>query len=97
MNAGQSLSCVNQLPPDINHALNCILENDRVFYRHSFIARMGALLLFRLLNRLLRDEDGATAIEYGLIAILISVVATSTIGMIGSWVSSTFSGFAADL
>jgi pilus assembly protein Flp/PilA len=58
---------------------------------------MGALLLFRLLNRLLRDEDGATAIEYGLIAILISVVATSTIGMIGSWVSSTFSGFAADL
>jgi Flp pilus assembly pilin Flp len=44
-----------------------------------------------------RNVSGATAIEYALIAILISMAAISTIGMIGSWVSSTFSGFAADL
>jgi Flp pilus assembly pilin Flp len=50
-----------------------------------------------LFSALWRSVSGATAIEYALIATLISVAATSTIGVIGSWVNSTFSGFAADL
>ena len=37
-----------------------------------------------------RDEDGATAIEYGLIAGLICVVIITTITMVGSNLESVF-------
>lgn len=46
---------------------------------------------------LLRHTSGATAIEYALIAILISVAAIVAMGSIGAWVNTTFSGFATDL
>jgi pilus assembly protein Flp/PilA len=38
----------------------------------------------------LRDEAGATAIEYGLIAALISVVIIATITAVGTQLSATF-------
>ena len=44
-----------------------------------------------------RDLSGATAIEYALIAILISTVAIGAMTTIGGWVSATFTGFASDL
>jgi pilus assembly protein Flp/PilA len=37
-----------------------------------------------LLQRFLKDETGATAIEYGLIASLIAVVIIAVLGSIGS-------------
>lgn len=42
------------------------------------------------INKLLRDEEGATAIEYGLIAALIAVAAITAMGNIGSNLSTTF-------
>jgi pilus assembly protein Flp/PilA len=53
---------------------------------------MRALLLALWRNRL-----GATAIEYALIAILVSVAAIAGMGAIGTWLNGTFSGFASDL
>ena len=50
-----------------------------------------------IFSRLRRDSGGSTAIEYGLIAILISVAATAAISTIGSWINSTFTGFVSDL
>ena len=50
-----------------------------------------------LFTALWRDCSGATAIEYGLIAILISVAAIASMGAIGTWLNSTFSSFAGDL
>ena len=41
--------------------------------------------------RLFKDENGATAIEYGLIAALISVAAIGVMGTVGTNLSSTFS------
>ncbi|MBB4197920.1 Flp family type IVb pilin [Rhodoblastus sphagnicola] len=38
----------------------------------------------KLLKSFLRDQSGATAIEYGLIAALISVVAIATLTTIGT-------------
>ena len=38
----------------------------------------------KILSRLLADESGATAIEYGLIAALIAVVITSAITTLGT-------------
>jgi pilus assembly protein Flp/PilA len=42
------------------------------------------------LKRLLRDESGVTAIEYGLIAALIAVVAIAAFSLVGTNLSSTF-------
>lgn len=44
----------------------------------------------KFINQLLRDEAGATAIEYGLIAALIAVAAITAMGNIGTQLSSTF-------
>ena len=50
-----------------------------------------------VLLRLLRDRNGATAIEYGLIAALISVVIIAAATTVGTKLSGTFSAVAAKL
>ena len=49
------------------------------------------------LGNLLRDESGATAIEYGLIAALISVVIIGAVTLVGSNLSGTFNTIASNL
>jgi pilus assembly protein Flp/PilA len=44
----------------------------------------------KFINKLLRDESGATAIEYGLIAALIAVAAITAMQSLGNNLSSTF-------
>lgn len=44
----------------------------------------------KLFARLLKDESGATAIEYGLIAALISVALISGASLLGSQLNATF-------
>ncbi|HEX2590672.1 MAG TPA: Flp family type IVb pilin [Rhizomicrobium sp.] len=46
------------------------------------------------MTRFLRDESGATAIEYGLIAALIAVVIISAVELVGSNLTTTFSTIA---
>jgi len=48
-------------------------------------------------QRLLRDDSGATAIEYGLIAALIAVAAVTVLGTVGTNLTSTFSNVASNL
>jgi len=43
-----------------------------------------------LVARFVRDESGATAIEYGLIAALIAVVIISAVQLVGSNLATTF-------
>ena len=43
------------------------------------------------LLRLIGNEDGATAIEYGLIAALIAVAVMTTVAGLGSQLDTTFS------
>ncbi|HET9810172.1 MAG TPA: Flp family type IVb pilin [Sphingomicrobium sp.] len=40
--------------------------------------------------KLIKNEEGATAIEYGLIAALIAVAAIAALGNIGNQLNSTF-------
>ncbi|MGH9806866.1 MAG: Flp family type IVb pilin [Terriglobia bacterium] len=47
-----------------------------------------------LFANLLRNERGATAIEYGLIAALIAVAAIAAFQLVGTNLSSTFSNIA---
>ncbi len=42
-------------------------------------------------KKLARDEQGATAIEYGLIAALIAVAAVAAMGTLGNTLEDTFS------
>lgn len=45
----------------------------------------------KFINKLIRDEAGATAIEYGLIAALIAVAAITAMQSLGTELSATFS------
>jgi pilus assembly protein Flp/PilA len=49
------------------------------------------------LVKLLKNEDGATAIEYGLIAALIAVAAISAFQLVGTNLSATFHNIATQL
>jgi pilus assembly protein Flp/PilA len=44
----------------------------------------------KLLNKIRKNESGATAIEYGLIAALIAVVLISSLGLLGNNISASF-------
>lgn len=45
----------------------------------------------KFIKKMFKNENGATAIEYGLIAALISVAAMTAIGNVGTKLSTTFS------
>jgi pilus assembly protein Flp/PilA len=50
-----------------------------------------------LVTRFAKDESGATAIEYGLIAAGISVAIITVVNGVGSKVSSTFSSISTQM
>lgn len=50
--------------------------------------------MFATLTKLLRNEDGATALEYAMVASLVSVVAFFCISSIGNSVSAHFASVA---
>lgn len=51
----------------------------------------------KIVNRFAKDESGATAIEYGLIAALISVVIIGVLSTIGTRLSNKFNQIADEL
>ena len=51
----------------------------------------------KLISRFVRDESGATAIEYGLIAALIAVVIITALTTIGSNLNTKFGSIASTL
>jgi pilus assembly protein Flp/PilA len=53
--------------------------------------------LTNFLNKLLKEEDGATAIEYGLIAALIAVAAISAMSGLGKQLGATFNNVSTEL
>lgn len=51
----------------------------------------------KIVNRFAKDESGATAIEYGLIAALISVVIIGVLSTIGTRLQTKFNEIATQL
>lgn len=51
----------------------------------------------KFFNKLARDEQGATAIEYGLIAALIAVAAITAMQSLGNQLGDTFSNVATEM
>jgi pilus assembly protein Flp/PilA len=56
----------------------------------ALVVQNGRKTMQRLLKNLFKDESGATAIEYGLIAALISVVIIGAVTTIGTKLQGTF-------
>ena len=54
-------------------------------------------LTMTFIKKLYADEQGATAIEYGLIAALIAVAAITAMGSLGDELSTTFSTVATEM
>jgi pilus assembly protein Flp/PilA len=50
-----------------------------------------------LISRFIRDESGATAIEYGLIAALIAVVLIGALSVVGTTLSGKFATISSDV
>ncbi|WP_114227778.1 MULTISPECIES: Flp family type IVb pilin [Sphingomonas] len=46
----------------------------------------------KILKKIRKNEEGATAIEYGLIAALIAVACITALGAVGNQLSTTFKG-----
>ena len=53
--------------------------------------------MFKLIRKLRKDEEGATAIEYGLIAALISVAAILALEAVGASLITVFEKVETDL
>ncbi|WP_117192985.1 Flp family type IVb pilin [Rhizobium terrae] len=51
----------------------------------------------KIFARFLKDESGATAIEYGLIAALISVALIAGAGTLGTSLNTTFTNLSTEL
>lgn len=51
----------------------------------------------KFVSRFVKDESGATAIEYGLIAALIAVVIITAVTLLGKNLSATFEAVAGEL
>lgn len=54
-------------------------------------------MLFKLIRKLKKDESGATAIEYGLIAALIAVAAIGAFTAVGDSLSGVFNDVSSEL
>lgn len=53
--------------------------------------------MMNTLNRLVDDESGVTAMEYGLIAALVAVVVISTVATLGNNLKNVFNNIANNL
>jgi pilus assembly protein Flp/PilA len=53
--------------------------------------------MLRTIKRFLRDENGATAVEYGLIAAGISVAIIATVKGLGTKLNTTFTSLSTQL
>ncbi len=51
----------------------------------------------KMIKKLFKNEEGATAIEYGLIAALIGVVIIGAVTSLGTGLTGTFNSIAAEL
>jgi pilus assembly protein Flp/PilA len=57
----------------------------------------GGLLVSKFVKRFVKNESGATAIEYGLIAASIAVVIITAVQLLGTNLTATFTSVAGAL
>ncbi len=65
--------------------------------RMSLPLRLGTNHMSKIVTRLLKDEGGATAIEYGLIAALVAVVIIVGLTSLGTNLNGTFTNISTNV
>jgi len=65
--------------------------------RAAGFAKAGRAIMSKVITRFIRNESGATAIEYGLIAALIAVVIIGAVQLLGTNLSATFTTIASSI
>jgi pilus assembly protein Flp/PilA len=68
-----------------------------MWYLQKSNGRILEVRMLAALFRLTRDESGATAVEYGLIAALIIVICIAAIQVVGTQLNTTFGTIAGAL
>jgi pilus assembly protein Flp/PilA len=66
-------------------------------WNHLHILERGKLSMNKIFARFIKDESGATAIEYGLIAGLIAVAIIGALTTLGTNLGSKFNAVASNL
>jgi pilus assembly protein Flp/PilA len=61
------------------------------------LAETGDQAMSKFVTRFMKDESGATAIEYGLIVALIAVVVITAVTTVGSNLSTKFNSVATSI
>jgi pilus assembly protein Flp/PilA len=77
--------------------LNWLVKVMAQFIRTEQVVLAGETEMISTFSKLMKNEDGATAIEYGLIAALIAVAAIAAFKLVGTNLSSIFNTVASDL
>jgi pilus assembly protein Flp/PilA len=96
--------------PALSLKINSIWRGDRKSFARTSCQILGAAQrgaretlsnvgskMTNLINNFLRNESGATAIEYGLIAALIAVVIIGAVQLVGTNLSTTFNSVATNI
>jgi pilus assembly protein Flp/PilA len=83
--------------PDILGLVAVDIRPSLVGHIHSLSIVSGVKVMLSLFKKLMADRQGATAVEYGLIAALISVAAIVAFNSVGSKLSATMSSVAGKL
>jgi pilus assembly protein Flp/PilA len=65
--------------------------------KSDLLAQKEIKQMSKFINRFAKDESGATAIEYGLIAALISVAIVGALTALGGKLGTTFNNVAASM
>jgi pilus assembly protein Flp/PilA len=73
---------------------NYIVSTARHGNRNSKLLRKKEVTRMEKMKRFLKEEEGVTAIEYGLIAALIALVIITAVTTLGTTLSSKFSTIA---
>ena len=74
-----------------NQKLRPVLQDGRISHACKYIhLPLGVRHMIDIFFRFIEDEDGATAIEYGLIAALVSVAAIGALSAMGDNLTAMF-------
>jgi pilus assembly protein Flp/PilA len=73
------------------------VERDALSKRQKCVQQMEKKKMIVSLKKFFKNEDGATAIEYGLIAALIGVAIIAAVGAVGGSLQEVFNQVATDL
>lgn len=73
------------------------VQNTKTNFKKSQTGKLSRRTIMMTIKNLIMNEDGATALEYGLLAALIAAAIVGAVTTLGDVVSTTFSSIASSM